>query len=174
MYLSHLTQSHSVLVVPRSCSTQILETFHDNIEAGHPEEIETYQSIHWWLFWVSMSRDIANYVRTCSICVCLKPSNEKAGTSMQALLADSHTSLGKSSHLTWWTHTLDGNPRINGNPRNQGPIQPLGRGFPDSRSHEWTDPENIKNWSLQLLRLSIMSVVWLWLSIHFSIKGSKH
>ena len=43
MYLSHLTQSHPVLVMSRSCSTQIMEMFqHDDVEAGYPGEIEVY------------------------------------------------------------------------------------------------------------------------------------
>ena len=41
MCLMHLTQSHPVLVIPKSCSTQILEMFHNNAEAGYPGELET-------------------------------------------------------------------------------------------------------------------------------------
>ena len=42
MYSPHLTtRSHPVLFVSRLCSTQILEMFHDNVEARHPGEIES-------------------------------------------------------------------------------------------------------------------------------------
>ena len=45
MYLSRLTQPHPVVVVLMSYRTQILEMFHDNAEARHLGEIETYQPI---------------------------------------------------------------------------------------------------------------------------------
>ena len=35
MYASHLNKSQPVLIVPRSCSTQILELFYDHSEAGY-------------------------------------------------------------------------------------------------------------------------------------------
>ena len=61
MCLLNLTQSHPVLVVPRSFSIHVLEIFHDNVEVGHPREIETSLYVNCSGF--SMRWNIARYVR---------------------------------------------------------------------------------------------------------------
>ena len=114
IYSLHLAQSHSVLVVPRSWSNQILEMFHDNSEAGHQGETETYRSICQWFFWFSMRRDIASYIWACSMCASTKPSNQMADTSMQrrwpyqpseVLVLDlmgSYSRISQGKTGTWW------------------------------------------------------------------------
>ena len=96
MYSPHLTQSHPALVVPKSCSTQILEMFHDDTDRiRHPGEIETYLPVRTSMVLLgSMRQDTANYVRTCSICACTT-------TRLTAVCeGDGNNSLVKSSHLT--------------------------------------------------------------------------
>lgn len=97
MYSSHISNLASVIVIPKSRANEILGKFHDDKEAGHPGREETYNSIRQRFFWVSMRRDIAKYVRTCSICASTKASNHKADSTMR----------GRRPHQPWEVIALD-------------------------------------------------------------------
>lgn len=97
MYSSHLPGSSPVIVIPKSQTEPILRKYHDNPEAGHPGQEETYSSIRKRFFWLNMRRDIKTYVQTCSVCACTKATNQKASSSMR----------GRRPHQPWEVLALD-------------------------------------------------------------------
>lgn len=54
----------------------ILEKFHDDPEADHPGQEETYTSIRQRFFWVH----IKGYVQACTVCAFTKANNKKKKT----------------------------------------------------------------------------------------------
>ena len=111
------------------------------------------------MVWVSMKWDIASYIQTCPICAYIMPSNQNADTSMWG-------------RWPWEVITLD---LMGPYPRpSRGKMRILvisystdGWRFSWFRSHDWMDPDNVENWSLQSLWLCRMPLDWQWLSIHF-------
>jgi hypothetical protein len=61
------------LVVPGVYRNVILETAHTTAFAGHMSVRRTKYRIYSEYFWPNMSKDIANYVRTCPICQKARP-----------------------------------------------------------------------------------------------------
>lgn len=97
MYLSNLSGSSPVVVVPKSQAKMILEKFHEDPEAGHLGQEETYTSIRRRLFWVHMRQHIKGYVQACAVCACTKANNKKASCSMR----------GRRPYQPWEVVALD-------------------------------------------------------------------
>jgi hypothetical protein len=58
--------------------TRLLAEFHDAPSAGHPGAFRTLTALaeHYW--WPRMSRQVAQYVRSCTVCQRIKPSTQAA------------------------------------------------------------------------------------------------
>lgn len=97
VYVSKFANQSPVTVLPKAYVDSVLQKYHDNTEAVHPGREETYHSIRQRFFWVAMKKDIAAYVRSCSICARTKATNQKPNT----------TSRGRQPHQPWEVLAID-------------------------------------------------------------------
>ena len=65
--------------------TEIVQRYHDSLTAGHPGEMETFNSIkdHYW--WPGMRSFVKNYVKGCGICQQFKINRNPSKPSFMAI-----------------------------------------------------------------------------------------
>lgn len=56
---------------------KIFKENHDELQAGHPGIIRTFDNISMYYFWPGMFQDVAKYVRSCETCQRSKPLQQK-------------------------------------------------------------------------------------------------
>ena len=64
------------IVLPYSCRKKVFEFLHSDL--GHPGREKTLGIIQDRFYWFGMTRDVENFVKSCSRCVLRKASTEKA------------------------------------------------------------------------------------------------
>ena len=74
------------LVVPRSKICDLLALAHDHPTAAHLGRRKTLYRLSCRFTWQHMRRDVAAYVRGCSLCQQYKPMNQPAGGLMKAIV----------------------------------------------------------------------------------------
>ena len=93
----------------------ILKMFHDHETAGHPGELETYNSIkvHYW--WPGMRTFVKRYVQGCGICQQFKINRNPSHPSYQPIEGSKSTRpfaqcsmdmLDMTRYWLWWTMAL--------------------------------------------------------------------
>lgn len=61
------------VVVPKSHRTEIIRNHHDPPTSGHAGVYKTYDRVGRKFYWPKMRSDIANYIRSCRVCLATKP-----------------------------------------------------------------------------------------------------
>ena len=67
-----------LLVVPRSCTNEILSLSHDLPASGHQGQDRTLQRCKQRFYWYNMTHDVKRFVASCSVCNRNKKPNRKA------------------------------------------------------------------------------------------------
>ena len=86
----------------------IARMFHDNETAGHPGELETYNSIRHHYWWPGMCTYIKNYVKGCGTCQQFKIDREPSLFQQKAPPPQDHSPIVQwtSSQIFHWLTTL--------------------------------------------------------------------
>ena len=64
--------SRTLLLIPESMKTEILESCHDHVCAGHMGRDKTFDKCRKQFYWVGQFRDIAKYTASCKVCLFAK------------------------------------------------------------------------------------------------------
>ena len=72
-----LSSERLLLVIPTSEITRVLQLAHDHGTAAHLGRRKTLSRLISRVYWPHMRRDVANYVRACTLCQQYKPTNQK-------------------------------------------------------------------------------------------------
>ena len=72
------TTMKKLLVVPRSCTNEILSLSHDLPASGHQGQDRTLQRCKQRFYWYNMTHDVKRFVASCSVCNRNKKPNRKA------------------------------------------------------------------------------------------------
>jgi hypothetical protein len=84
--LPSLLSERLLLVIPTSEIPRILELAHDHATAAHLGRRKTLSRLVSRVYWPHMRRDVANYIRACTLCQQYKPSNLKPGGLMRPII----------------------------------------------------------------------------------------
>ena len=60
--------AYSRTCLPKAYRLRVLQTFHDEVKAGHMGETRTYERISKRFFWIGFQKDKIRYVAECPHC----------------------------------------------------------------------------------------------------------
>jgi len=84
--ITSLSSERVLLVIPTSEIPRIMELAHDHATAAHLGRRKTLSRLTSRFYWPHMRRDVAHYIRACTLCQQYKPSNMKPGGLMQPII----------------------------------------------------------------------------------------
>ncbi|KAL2079453.1 hypothetical protein ACEWY4_025197 [Coilia grayii] len=70
-------QIHYRLMVPKSLTIPLLQSYHESPLSGHQGIFKTYKRLYDVVFWPTLWTDVKDYIRACTICQTHKADNRK-------------------------------------------------------------------------------------------------
>ncbi|KAL2083737.1 hypothetical protein ACEWY4_021510 [Coilia grayii] len=88
-------QIHYRLMVPKSLTIPLLQSYHESPLSGHQGIFKTYKRLYDVVFWPTLWTDIKDYIRACTICQTHKADNRKpCGTLQQTQVSQPNQMVG--------------------------------------------------------------------------------